>query len=51
MCFFLAISTTVETVFKLPFKYYSTFVIEEKWEFNKTTKGTFVKDTIKELLL
>ena len=31
--------------------YYSTFVIEEKFGFNKTTKATFVKDKIKNLIL
>ncbi|WP_203255710.1 M48 family metallopeptidase [Hyunsoonleella ulvae] len=30
-----------------PFSYYSTFVIEEKFGFNKTTKKTFVLDKIK----
>ncbi|WP_242158794.1 M48 family metallopeptidase [Aestuariivivens sediminis] len=31
----------------LPFSYYSTFVIEEKFGFNKTTVKTFVLDKIK----
>lgn len=31
----------------LPFSYYVTFVIEEKFGFNKTTKKTFVFDKIK----
>jgi STE24 endopeptidase len=35
----------------LPFSYYSTFVIEEKFGFNKTTKKLFVMDTIKQMLL
>lgn len=35
----------------LPFSYYSTFVIEEKFGFNKTTKKLFVVDTIKQMLL
>ena len=35
----------------LPFSYYSTFVIEEKFGFNKTTKKLFVMDTIKQILL
>lgn len=30
----------------LPFSYYSTFVIEQKYGFNKSTKGTFFKDQI-----
>ncbi|TDN82792.1 STE24 endopeptidase [Salegentibacter sp. 24] len=34
-----------------PFSWYSTFVIEEKYGFNKTTKKTFVLDKIKGLLM
>jgi len=34
-----------------PFSYYKTFVIEEKFGFNKTTKKTFVIDKIKGLLI
>lgn len=35
----------------LPFSLYSTFVIEERYGFNRTTAGTFVLDLIKTLLL
>ena len=35
----------------LPISYYSTFVIEEKFGFNKTTKKLFVMDTIKQIVL
>jgi STE24 endopeptidase len=35
----------------LPVSYYSTFVIEEKFGFNKTTKKLFVMDTIKQIVL
>ena len=35
----------------LPFSYYSTFVIEEKFGFNKTTKKLFVVDSIKQIVL
>lgn len=38
-------------ILSLPFDYYSTFVIEEKYGFNKTTIGTFFKDKIKGYLL
>lgn len=31
----------------LPFSWYSTFVIEEKYGFNKTTTSTFIKDKFK----
>lgn len=34
-----------------PFSYYKTFVIEEKFGFNKTTKSTFILDKIKGLLM
>ncbi len=35
----------------IPFSYYSTFVIEEKYGFNKTDLKTFVLDKIKGLLI
>jgi len=35
----------------LPFSIYSTFVIEEKFGFNKITPATFVKDIIKGIIL
>ena len=34
-------------ILSLPFSYYSTFVIEEKFEFNKTTRKTFFLDKLK----
>ena len=34
----------------LPFSYYSTFVIEEKYGFNRTTLKTFVLDLLKEII-
>ena len=34
-----------------PFSYYKTFVIEEKFGFNKTTRKTFIIDKIKGLLM
>lgn len=36
---------------KLPFSIYATFVIEEKYGFNKTTVGTFIGDIVKSQLL
>jgi STE24 endopeptidase len=36
---------------KLPVSYYSTFVIEEKFGFNRSTKKLFVADSIKQMLL
>jgi STE24 endopeptidase len=41
----------VSTLTNLPFKIYSTFVIEEKWGFNKTTRKTFVCDLVKSFLI
>ncbi len=38
-------------IINTPFSYYKTFVIEEKFGFNKTTKKTFVVDKIKGLLM
>lgn len=35
----------------LPFDVYDTFVLEERFGFNKTTKGTFIADQIKSLIL
>ncbi len=39
------------TLISLPFSLYNTFVIEEKYGFNKTTPKIFVFDMIKSLLL
>ncbi|MBR6028738.1 MAG: M48 family metallopeptidase [Clostridia bacterium] len=38
-------------VFLLPFEYYSTMVIEEKYGFNRTTKKTFWLDQLKSFLI
>ncbi len=38
-------------IISLPFDYYSTFVIEEKYGFNKTTVGTFFSDKVKGYVL
>lgn len=38
-------------IISTPFSYYKTFVIEEQFGFNKTTKKTFVLDKIKGLLM
>jgi STE24 endopeptidase len=39
------------TVINLPFSVYETFVIEEKYGFNKTTAKTFILDLIKSVIL
>lgn len=41
----------LSTLLGLPFSIYSTFVIEEKYGFNKTTAVTFITDFIKNMLI
>lgn len=41
----------INTIVSIPFQYYSTFYIEEKYGFNKTTLKVFVTDRIKGILL
>jgi len=48
---FFGIIMFVSSIITMPFSYYKTFVIEEKFGFNKTTKKTFVFDKIKGLLM
>lgn len=48
---FLGMYFIVSFVIGLGSSYYDTFVIEEKFGFNKSTKATFVKDKIKSFLL
>jgi STE24 endopeptidase len=43
--------TLIEIFLNLPFSLYGTFVIEEKYGFNKTTPGTFICDEIKKFVL
>lgn len=50
LVFFTIIGAAGELI-SLPFSYYSTFVIEERFGFNKTTKKTFVLDKIKGWML
>ncbi|OBX25900.1 STE24 endopeptidase [Gelidibacter algens] len=38
-------------ILNTPFSYYQTFVIEERFGFNKTTKATFIFDKLKGLLM
>ncbi|WP_034920557.1 M48 family metallopeptidase [Gillisia sp. CAL575] len=44
---FFGIIMFASDILTLPFSYYSTFVIEEKYGFNKTTKKLFVLDKLK----
>ncbi len=48
---FGGILMVIGQIIGLPFSIYSTFVIEEKYGFNKTTPKTFVLDILKGLLL
>jgi len=41
----------VSDILTIPFQWYSTFVIEEKFGFNKTTVKTFIADKLKGYLL
>ena len=45
--FFFGVLMLASDVINIPFQLYSTFVIEEKYGFNKTTAKTFVLDKLK----
>ena len=47
----IAVFTLISTVIAIPFRYYDTFVIEEKYGLNTTTKKTFWLDTLKSLVI
>ncbi|GAB5399725.1 MAG: M48 family metallopeptidase [Aureisphaera sp.] len=49
--FFFGIIMLASSIISLPFSYYNTFVIEEKYGFNKTTRSTFVLDKLKGWLM
>ncbi|MGO1585472.1 M48 family metallopeptidase [Mesonia sp.] len=48
---FFGIILFASDILTTPFSYYSTFVIEEKFGFNKTTKATFFLDKLKGWLM
>jgi STE24 endopeptidase len=48
---FIGVLTLLRTLLSLPFSVYSTFVIEERFGFNRTTPGTFAADLLKGLAL
>lgn len=48
---FFGVLMFVSAIISLPLSYYSTFVIEEKYGFNNSTKKTFWFDKLKGLLL
>lgn len=43
---FVVLMTLIDTVTSLPFSLYSTFVVEQKHGFNKSTLGLFVQDKL-----
>ena len=45
--FFFGSLSRITDIINLPFGLYRTFVIEEKFGFNKTTQGTFFMDKLK----
>ncbi|NDK09527.1 M48 family metallopeptidase [Candidatus Gracilibacteria bacterium] len=49
--YFFGTISLLSSIISLPFSYYSTFVIEEKFGFNKMTKNLFFADALKGLLL
>lgn len=49
--FFFAIIVVGHDIINMPFSYYRTFVIEERFGFNKMTKMTFVLDKLKGYLM
>lgn len=49
--YFFWIIAFLQSLFSLPFSYYSTFVIEEKFGFNKMSKKLFFIDFVKWLIL
>lgn len=48
---FFGVFSLVSTLISLPAGYYSTFVIEERFGFNKSTKKLFFGDTLKGILM
>lgn len=48
---FLVIIVGVKGLLGLPFSIYAVFVIEKRFEFNRTTPGTFVLDRVKGIAL
>ncbi|SFU71702.1 M48 family metallopeptidase [Butyrivibrio sp. M55] len=48
---FIFVLTVLSELIDMPFKYYDTFVIEEKYGLNKSTKKTFFADIIKNILV
>ncbi len=48
---FFGVLMVASDILTIPFQWYSTFVIEEKYGFNRTTLKTFISDKVKGYLL
>jgi len=48
---FILVLVVAKSIAGLPFGLYSTFVLEERFGFNKTTVATFITDRIKEFII
>ena len=48
---YIGIIIALKTIVSLPFSLYSTFVIEEKFGFNRTTLKTYIIDFIKSTII
>jgi STE24 endopeptidase len=48
---FIGILVVISTIANIPASFYSTFTIEEKFGFNKSTKKLFFQDAVKQLLI
>ena len=48
---FIGILSLIYYILSIPFAVYHTFVIEEKYGFNRTTKKTFMVDILKNIIL
>jgi STE24 endopeptidase len=48
---FSVMVSLIEQMLNLPFSIYSTFTIEEKYGFNKTTPGVFICDELKKFVI
>lgn len=48
---FLEIVMLTNTIINFPFDWYETFIIEEKYGFNKTTPKLYITDLVKNILL
>jgi STE24 endopeptidase len=48
---YIGIFTLLRSILSLPFQLYSTFIIESRYGFNRTTVKTFITDILKTLLL